>query len=153
MVRALALRGKSLLRQTNTAPHVVFGMQGIKINLEAIITWLKKKKELPNWRTVLHKGVNFNTRKGSQEKSVVHDTHWLKRKCINMASSPVPGYHAYFLCWAWICCSEITMLKPFRSLCMKNDTNMTSKATFTRYRQYFRRVEKFDQILCSSKRG
>ena len=48
MVRALALRGKSLLRQTNTAPHVVFGMQGIKINLEAIITWLKKKKELPN---------------------------------------------------------------------------------------------------------
>ena len=45
MVRALALRGKSLLRQTNTAPHVVFGMQGIKINLEAIITWLKKKKK------------------------------------------------------------------------------------------------------------
>ena len=44
MVRALALRGKSLLRQTNTAPHVVFGMQGIKISLEAIITWLKKKK-------------------------------------------------------------------------------------------------------------
>ena len=44
MVRALALRGKSLLRQANTAPHVVFGMQGIKINLEAIITWLKKKK-------------------------------------------------------------------------------------------------------------
>ena len=44
MVRALALRGKSLLRQTNTAPHVVFGMQGIKINLEAIITWLKKKR-------------------------------------------------------------------------------------------------------------
>ena len=44
MVRALALRGKSLLRQANTAPHVVFGMQGIKINLEAIITRMKKKK-------------------------------------------------------------------------------------------------------------
>ena len=44
MVRALALRGKSFLRQTNTAPHGVFGMQGIKINLEAIITWLKKKR-------------------------------------------------------------------------------------------------------------
>ena len=70
MVRGLALRGKSLLRQTNTAPHGVFGMQEIKINLEAIITLLEKKT-----RTVLHTGVNFNTRKGSQEKQVVHDTH------------------------------------------------------------------------------
>ena len=71
MVRALALRGKSLLRKS-TAPHGVFGMQGIKINLEAIITLLEKKKKT---RTVLHKGVNFNTRLGSQEKQVVHDTH------------------------------------------------------------------------------
>ena len=53
MVRALALRGKSLLRQTNTAPHVVFGMQGIKINLEAIITWLKKKKRVTKLKNSL----------------------------------------------------------------------------------------------------
>ena len=45
MVRGLALRGKSLLRQTNTAPHGVFGMQEIKINLEAIITLLEKKNK------------------------------------------------------------------------------------------------------------
>ena len=67
MVRALALRGKSLLRQTNTAPHVVFGMQGIKINLEAIITWLKKKR-VTKLKNSLTQGVNFSTRKGSQEK-------------------------------------------------------------------------------------